>query len=380
MGGGEYLPLLFIAELQKRGCQVTLVLDQKSDVASAARNYNVDINLQELHMELIRRPKNRFLRKLNVVLPFYKTKQIKKMAENADVCISANNMFFFGKPSYHIVIQMRFFGDLAFSDYIFHHPAPTGFPLFKRKLRTFLAETILRPLLGIRSTRRILADPREHILVPSRYVERTMRGFYGQFNGSVFYPPTIFSPVFSDDVIRAPLNVVYLGRIHPEKRLEDIIEIVEQARHLSKKNLTLSIAGALENNPYVENLVRSTKNKPWILFHDALYGKDKERFLLSGTFAVHTRRDEEFGISVTEYLKSGCIPIVPDEGGTPEIVDNPALTYHTNEEAAKILEHLLSDDAFRLDQLNHCKERAKEFSFERYMERQHKILDMILGE
>ena len=57
MGGGEYLPLLFIAELQKRGCQVTLTLDQESDVASVARNYNVDINFQELHMELIRCPK-----------------------------------------------------------------------------------------------------------------------------------------------------------------------------------------------------------------------------------------------------------------------------------------------------------------------------------
>ena len=32
LGGSEYLPLLFIAELQRRGCNVTLALDYESDL------------------------------------------------------------------------------------------------------------------------------------------------------------------------------------------------------------------------------------------------------------------------------------------------------------------------------------------------------------
>lgn len=91
-------------------------------------------------------------------------------------------------------------------------------------------------------------------------------------------------------------------------------------------------------------------------------------------------REETFGISITEYLKAGCIPIVPDEGGTMEIVDSPALTYHTNEEAASILAKLLQDDTFHKEQLAHCEERAKAFTMDSYMEKQRQLLDRILSE
>ena len=101
--------------------------------------------------------------------------------------------------------------------------------------------------------------------------------------------------------------------------------------------------------------------------------------MLSATDALHAERDEAFGISVTEYLKAGLIPIVPDEGGTPEIVDSPALTYRTNEDAAQILAHLLSDAGFRENRRRHCVERAKLFSREAYLERQGKLLAEIVG-
>ena len=94
---------------------------------------------------------------------------------------------------------------------------------------------------------------------------------------------------------------------------------------------------------------------------------------------MHARRDEEFGISVVEYLKAGIIPVVPDEGGSMEIVDTPSLTYRTDEDAARILARLLDDEAFRQDQLRRCMERAKLFSTDHYAESQQKILDNILG-
>jgi glycosyltransferase involved in cell wall biosynthesis len=112
---------------------------------------------------------------------------------------------------------------------------------------------------------------------------------------------------------------------------------------------------------------------------DGIWGKDKVKMLCSSSYAVHARRNEEFGISVTEYLKAGLIPIVPNEGGSMEVVNNPILTYHDNEEAAQILAHLLSDDVFRKKQLQHCFERAKMFSLQAYMERQKKVLDKIVN-
>ena len=63
-----------------------------------------------------------------------------------------------------------------------------------------------------------------------------------------------------------------------------------------------------------------------------------------------------------------------------EIVNNPELTYHTNEEAAKILVRLQQDQAFYETQLAHCRERAKAFSMQAYLENQHKVLSAILAE
>ena len=377
VGGGRFLPLLFIAELQKT-CEVTLALDTMSDVAHGAKLAGIPVDASKLKVVQVM-PKNEFLRKIDATLPFYRVRQLKKLAKKADVCISTVNMIDFGKPAHHFVYIFKTFGDNAFIDYCRHIPPLKGFPGFKRALRTFFAEKILRPVLGIRSTRKIIMDPREHIYPTSRYVDSVIRGFYGPFNSTVFYPPTAFEFKLKD-VKRDPLQINYIGRLSEEKRIEDIIRIVELARNSSGLELELHIAGQMEDTPYGEKLKRIAAEKKWIRFIGHALGETKERFLLSGTYAIHAERDETFGIAITEYLKAGSIPIVPDEGGTMEIVDSPALTYHTIEDAAAILTKLLQDEKFRQEQLAHCVERAKDFTMEAYLEKQRLTLEKILAE
>ena len=377
LGGSEYIPLLFIAELQRAGCGVTLALNWKSDLARAAELYNIDIDIRKLTVVQVK-PKNRTLCKLDAILPFYTTRQLQKLAKQADICISAANMIDFGKPAHHIVYLMRLFGDNAFNRFVMHEKPLSGLPLFKQKVRTFVAETFLRPLLGMRSTRKILADQREHIYVPSRYVADTMLKFYGPFNCTVFYPPTVFDSAPGAGIRRDPLRVIALGRIQKEKKILEIIDIVERARKESGLDISLHLAGPVTPDEYGERVRRIAGDNPWIRLLGPIYNQDKADFLGSGEYAVHARRDEEFGISVTEYLKAGLITIVPDEGGSMEIVDSPGLTYHTNEEAARILARLLQDEAFRAEQLAHCTERAKLFTNSAYMENQTRILNAIL--
>ncbi len=90
-------------------------------------------------------------------------------------------------------------------------------------------------------------------------------------------------------------------------------------------------------------------------------------------------REEAFGISITEYLKAGLIPVVPDEGGACEVVDNAALTYHTNDDAAEILIKLMDDAVFREQQRQRCMKRAADFSSEAYMKHQHELLKKIIA-
>lgn len=377
VGGGRFLPLLFIAELQKT-CEITLALDKMSDVAHGAELAGIPLDATKLKVVQVM-PEKEFFRKIDATLPFYRIWRLKKLAKEADVCISTVNTIDFGRPAHHFVYLFKTFGDNAFIDYCQHIPPLRGFAGFKRNLRTFLAENILRPMLGIRSTRKIIADRREHIYPTSKYVDSVIRGFYGPFTSTVFYPPTTFDFTLKD-VKREPLQVNYIGRISEEKRIEDIIRIVELARKSSGMDLTLKIAGQMEKTPYCEKMKRIAQEKTWIQFIGHALGETKERFLLSGTYAIHAERDETFGIAITEYLKAGSIPIVPDEGGTVEIVDSPALTYHTNEEAAAILTRLLQDESFRKEQLAHCSERAGEFTMDAYLKHQHQTLESILAE
>ena len=251
---------------------------------------------------------------------------------------------------------------------------------FVEKLRKIIAEYILRPLLGVRSARKILANSHEHIYSNSFYVDKMIRDFYGPVNSTVFYPPTIFD-FNSQDIVRDPLRVVCLGRIDPEKRIEDIIEIVLLARNLSQMNLKLYIGGGAQPNcqGYMSMLKEITSKYDWIVWQGEVYGKEKEAFLLSGTFAVHTRRDEEFGISITEYLKAGLVAIVPNEGGACEIVNSPALSFDTNAKAAMILARLLSDTDFFKNQRCHCTELATYFTRDEYLKRQKNLLSNIIN-
>ena len=374
-GGGEYLPLAFVAELQKR-CRVTFALDWKSDVEGYAKAVGVDLDVSSLDIVFIK-PENRLAQRIDAILPFYRTRQLKKLAKKVDICISTVNMFDFGKPAHHFVFLLRNFGDNAFFDYCSRKAPPSGVARLKRRFVTFVGERILRRILRIRSTRRIIADKREHIYPNSYYAERIMREFYGEFNSTVFYPPTIFEPVSRPP--RDPLKVICLGRIQAEKRIVDIIDIVERARALSGRDITLHIAGGLDETDYAVRLRIMAAEKPWLTLHGQIIGKDKDEFLCSGTYAVHAMRNETFGISVTEYLKAGCITLAPDEGGACEIVNSPDLTFRTNDEAAKILTRLLDDDRFREDMRRHCENRAALFSRAAYMERQRRLLDRIVS-
>lgn len=377
LGGSEFTPLSFIAELQK-DCEITLALNWESDVGAAAEKLGFPIDFDRLRIVYVK-PRGALLRKLDAVLPFWRTRRLKQLAKTADLCISTANMFDFGKPAHHFVYLLRLFGDNAFCDFLQGRPAPRGMARLRRTLRTLLAEKLLRPLLGIRSTRRILADPAERIYPTSRYVADVMRDFYGPFNGTVFYPPTVFE--FSlPPPERDPLRIICLGQLFPEKRLLDIVAIAERARELSGLDLRLDLGGPLNPSGYVKQLQTLAAEKSWLRLAGPVYGPDKERFLRSATYAVHAERDEAFGIVATEYLKAGLVPLVPDEGGTREIVDDPALTWHTVEDAARILTHLLADPAFRAERLKRCAERAKYFSAAAYGARQHDLLRGILAE
>ena len=374
LGGGDYLPLVLAAELQKKS-NLTLAVDSACNIERTIRAFGIGPDMSKLKVVQVT-PPGYDPKKHTAFLSLCRFRKLKRLARNADICISAASIMDFGKPS-HQFINMLAFGDDDFTAYV-RDPDARIRSGGSAGIKRFFSDSILRPLLGMRSKRSIICDSREHIYPNSIFVEKLMKEFYGPFNSRVFYPPTLFETA-QDAVARDPLKVVYIGRIIPEKRLEDLIGIIEKARTLTNLDIKFHVAGRLNQTPaYGLKLGKMAEQRNWLKFVGALYGNDKERFLRSGSYAIHAERLEAFGISVVEYLKAGNIAIVPDKGGTPEIVDSPELTYRTDDDAAQILARLISDADFRERQQTHCALRAKFFSSAAYFKRQSELLAELL--
>lgn len=377
-GGSEYLPLLMIAALQKE-YQVTLALNWASDVRLAAETYNIPIDFDNLEIVTLK-SKSKLLQRLDSVLPVLSLRRLQRIAKDADLCISCANMVDFGpRAAFHFVYLLNQFGDNAFIDYVRHVPPLKGMAAIKRYLRTFLAEALVRPLTGVRSSRKLLKDSRQHFYPASQYVHKIMRAFYGDFNGRVFYPPTIFEiDATAEAVERDPFRIVYIGRLTAQKGIRELVEIVEIARERSGIEFTLELAGCRFETTYVDDLVSYIAAHPFVRFVGEKYGMEKQKFLCGGTFALHACREEAFGISIVEYLKAGVLPLVPDEGGSPEIVANRDLIWHDTSDAVGKLILLASDAAMRKRLLVHCRERAAVFSRAAYMQNQAQVLNEII--
>lgn len=372
LGGGTFQPLMFIAELQKT-CDVTLALNGDTDMRNVCEMSGVKIDLDRLKVVRLD-PRSAFLERHEAIAALLRQRRLKRLAKDADICISTANVMDFGKSAHHFIYLLSQFGGAAFYDYLMQAKSRTGIRQSLRRVTTWLYEHVAKPLFGIRPLKRIINDRRERIYPTSKYVEGIVRGYFGDFNSKVFYPPTIFEFGAKGGVERDPLLVIYVGRIFPPKRLTDIIAIVERARAASGRDIRLHIAGKLAPIPYTDLLKRMAEERKWLKLVGPVYGEDKERFMLSATYALHAERDEAFGIAIAEYLKAGCIAIVPDVGGPAEIVANDALTFGDNEQAADTLSRLVADDAFRAEAARICAERGKEFTLAAYMEREKEVI------
>ena len=376
LGGGTFQPLTFISKLQRHG-EVTVALNEGADMAAVSKMADVPIDVAALKVVRLD-TEGGFAAKHEWLAALLRTRRLKALAKNADICISTANIMDFGKPAHHFVYLLSQFGGAAFYDYLMGRGGGFGPRRLLRRIQTSLYENIVKPLFGVRPLRKIVSDPRERIYPTSHYVEEILRGYFGAFNSTIFYPPTLFE--FNNaSVPRDPLLAIYVGRIFPPKKITELIEIVEKARETSGKDLKLHIAGVLAPIPYTDLLKRLAAERPWLKLVGPVYGEDKERFMLSATYALHAERDEAFGIAIAEYVKAGCIPLIPDVGGPKEIVADKALEFRTVPEAAQTLARLVSDDSFREERHRHCASRAAEFSRAAYESRQDDVIKQMTG-
>ena len=377
IGGSEALVFLLLREMQAR-YDVTLALQHTwLDPFAAAEMYGLPLDRSRIKVVLLDKAPG-LLAKMDRHLKFLWMRRLRKMGPRFDICISCANPVDFGRPGKHFVFMLSL--DNAFKAFIWkEHPRGREW-LRYRTLR--FRDCLARMLAGARTAASVVRDGREVVLPNSCYAKRCIENYYHCKVHEAFYPPTLFEAGkrFSrvERVARAEggsLSIVSLGRIGPEKRPLEMVEIVKNARNQSGLDFKLRLVGHCSNAYLKKRLAELTVDNPWLRVYDAVVGTAKAEMLASCSFALHACNVEAFGISITEYMKAGLVPIVPREGGSSEVVGLDSLVYENEEEAADILIRLATDNAFYNECLSHCTNRAKLFTADAYLRRQKDLFE-----
>jgi glycosyltransferase involved in cell wall biosynthesis len=104
----------------------------------------------------------------------------------------------------------------------------------------------------------------------------------------------------------------------------------------------------------------------WVVLEGPLYGEEKENYLSQFRYAIHTRADEPFGITLVELMKAGCIPFAPDSCGSAEILNHPALLFAGEDDAVTKIRKVISDPELSQSVRTFLRHRADLFSTETF--------------
>jgi glycosyltransferase involved in cell wall biosynthesis len=162
------------------------------------------------------------------------------------------------------------------------------------------------------------------VLTNSQWTGEVFEAIYG-VQPTVLHPPV--------DPIECPQpwadresGIVAIGRIAPDKRLLDAIEVVDRLRERGY-DLHLHIAGSAPPayRSYVSQVASAATERSHVHFERDV-PRDRIRDLLCGhRFGLNLKEREHFGMAVAEYVAAGMLPFAPDGGGQREILqDRPA--------------------------------------------------------
>lgn len=219
------------------------------------------------------------------------------------------------------------------------------------------------------------------VMANSRYIARLVKMLWGG-DALVLNPPVKvrdFEHYSKKHFEERGDDVVMIGRISPEKRIEDTIDAIA----LSDTKPTLKVVGGLipTTMPYKKSLGKKAKEKGVkVEFYPNVPREELVKIATSSKVFVHATVGEHFGIAVVEGMAAGCPVIVHKSGGPYEdILDNGnyGLYYESIEDLAEKMDRLISDRRAWNYYHDMSIKRAQSFSEEKFAKNFLKIVEGI---
>ena len=214
-------------------------------------------------------------------------------------------------------------------------------------------------------------------LANSTFVARKVKEYYGT-EPEVVYPPV---PGHFPDIPwkERRLSAVAIGRMHPCKRWEMAVEVVDRVRERGIE-LGLTLINQPTDREYGRRIARMAERRPWFRILTGLTREELAREVALHRYGIHTMEEEHFGIAVAEMVRAGCIPFVHDSGGPVEIVGGlRELRFQDAAEGAGRLAAVFGDAALT-ERLAAAMARQKQlFSAERFCESLRAVVRRLCG-
>lgn len=364
--------LAHAVDLLKERCRITIALPNRPNWEAVNAKYQSHLNEDDVKVVVVE-PVSRWVRFLQLCFNCCEPHPLlRREALRNDLCVSFLNIGYFGKPAVHFAADVYIMDLLGIKrpQYALWSPLAPG---FKDRVRVKfrkcvnLSKEFFRVLFGHhKRLRKTLMKNGDCVVANSRWIASFFEN--AKFPAVLLYPPVV------TEFPHVPLadrsaDFVCIGRISQQKRIERMIEILAEVRRRSGREFRFHVIGELTNQPYSEYVKELAGRYSWITLEGPLFGKEKEKLLTGCRYAIHACEFEAFGISVAEYLKAGCVPFVPNEGGGAEIVGSPELCYADVEDAVgKILSFLEMDEARQAAVQTRILERGRRFTLEKFDE------------
>jgi glycosyltransferase involved in cell wall biosynthesis len=213
---------------------------------------------------------------------------------------------------------------------------------------------------------------RNLMLANSQFVVGQIRKAHGT-GAQIVHPPV------PGDFVELPfeqrrLAMAAVGRVHPGKRWEMAVEIVESIRRRGH-NLELTLIGHGDVPAYEARLQVMAASRPWFRWIRDASRAQLLAELSQHRYGIHTMPEEHFGIAPAELQRAGCITFVHNSGGQVEIVGGDSrLTFDSVEDASERIARVIENPGLEHELRSQVAERRSWFTAERFCDSVREIV------
>jgi glycosyltransferase involved in cell wall biosynthesis len=221
----------------------------------------------------------------------------------------------------------------------------------------------------------------------SEYVRRHSVQRLVRPDTSIIYPP------FTPTAVRVPKEPIILGvgRFIETKRQDALVEAFRQllVREPAARGWTLHLVGVEHRSEagwaYVARIRAAAQDLPIVIHTDADLEALQDLYARASIFwhaagferGMDPAQQEHFGITTVEAMSCGCVPVVINLGGQPEIVEDGAtgMLWDTLDELIRYTAELVESVSRREEMASRAVPAVERFGIERF---RREVRDVVL--